>query len=60
MAKQVSLLPAITLTVQIFFASFFGFLGLLIALPLAVVAKVWLETVLIHDILDRWQRPGAG
>lgn len=59
MAKQVSLLPAVTLTVQIFFASFFGFLGLLIALPLAVVAKVWLETVLIHEILDRWQRPRA-
>lgn len=48
MAKQVSLLPAITLTVQIFFASFFGFLGLLIALPLTVVAKVWLEAVLIR------------
>lgn len=59
MAKQVSLLPAITLTVQIFFASFFGFMGLLIALPLTVVAKVWLEAVFIRDILDRWQQPGA-
>ncbi|MCY7282340.1 MAG: AI-2E family transporter, partial [Cyanobacteria bacterium CAN_BIN43] len=29
MAKQVSLLPALTLIAQIFFASFFGFLGLL-------------------------------
>ncbi|NCJ07885.1 AI-2E family transporter [Synechococcales cyanobacterium C] len=55
MAKQVSLLPAITLTVQIFFASVFGFLGLLIALPLAVVAKIWLEEVLLKDILDPWQ-----
>ena len=34
MSQQVSLLPAITLLSQIFFATFFGFLGLLIALPL--------------------------
>ncbi|WP_045056960.1 AI-2E family transporter, partial [Aliterella atlantica] len=32
MAHQVALLPAITLTAQIFFTSFFGFLGLLLAL----------------------------
>ncbi len=57
MAKQVSLLPAITLTVQIFFTSVFGFLGLLIALPLAVVAKIWLEEVLLKDVLDVWQPP---
>lgn len=54
MAHQVSLLPAITLTAQIFFASFFGFLGLLLALPLTVVTKVWLEEVLIKDIMDEW------
>lgn len=54
MAHQVALLPAVTLTAQIFFASFFGFLGLLIALPLAVVAKIWLEEVLLKDILDKW------
>jgi predicted PurR-regulated permease PerM len=54
MAKQVSLLPAITLVAQVIFATFFGFLGLLLALPLTVVAKVWLEAVLVEDILDRW------
>lgn len=54
MAQQVALLPAVTLTAQIFFASFFGFLGLLIALPLTVVAKTWLEEVLLKDILDKW------
>lgn len=52
MAKQVSLLPAVTLVAQIFFASFFGFLGLLLALPLTVVAKTWLEEGLIKNILD--------
>lgn len=54
MAHQVSLLPALTLAAQIFFATAFGFLGLLLALPLAVVSKIWLQELLIKDILDRW------
>ncbi len=54
MAKQVSLLPAVTLMAQIFFAQIFGILGLLLALPLAVVAKTWIEEVLLKDILDPW------
>ena len=54
MAKQVSLLPAVTLVAQIFFAQTFGILGLLLALPLAVVAKTWIEEVLFKDILDPW------
>ncbi len=56
MAKQVSLLPAITLTAQIFFAQTFGVLGLLLALPLTVVGKIWLEEVVFKDILDQWQK----
>ena len=55
MAKQVSLLPAITLIAQVIFTTFFGFLGLLLALPLTVVAKIWIERILVEDILDRWQ-----
>ena len=55
MAKQVSLLPAITLLAQIFFATFFGFLGLFLALPLTVVGQVWFKEVLVKDVLDRWQ-----
>lgn len=55
MAQQVSLLPAITLVAQVFFATFFGFLGLLLALPLTVVGKIWINAVLIEDVLDRWQ-----
>lgn len=54
MAKQVSLLPALTLTAQIFFTGAFGILGLLLALPLAVVAKTWIEEALFKDILDQW------
>jgi predicted PurR-regulated permease PerM len=60
MAKQVSLLPAITLIAQIFFASFFGFLGLLLALPLTVIAKTWIQEALIKDILDQWYHPEQG
>ena len=54
MQKQVSLLPAVTLLSQVAFAVFFGILGLLLALPITVVAQVWLKEVLVKDILDRW------
>ena len=57
MAQQVSLLPAITLLAQLFFVTFFGFLGLFLALPLTVVAQVWLKEVLVKDILDQWHHP---
>ncbi|MGP1383285.1 MAG: AI-2E family transporter [Thainema sp.] len=57
MAKQVSLLPALTLVAQIFFATAFGLFGLILALPLAVVAKVWLQEVIVQDILDQWNLP---
>lgn len=59
MANQVALLPAITLTSQIFFTTAFGALGLLMALPLAVVAKVWIEEALFKDILDQWHQDSA-
>jgi predicted PurR-regulated permease PerM len=55
MAHQVSLLPAITLISQLFFVTFFGFLGLFLALPLTVVAKIWLQEMLIRDVLDQWE-----
>jgi predicted PurR-regulated permease PerM len=54
MAKQVSLLPAVTLTAQIIFTTIFGLLGLLLALPLTVVTKIWVEELLFKDILDQW------
>jgi len=55
MAQQVSLFPAFTLLAQVFFATFFGFLGLFLALPLTVVLQIWLKEVLIKDVLDRWE-----
>jgi predicted PurR-regulated permease PerM len=59
MAKQVALLPAITLLSQLFFASFFGFLGLLMALPLTIVIKTWLEELWFKDVLDKWQNSSS-
>ena len=53
MQKQVALLPAATLVAQIFFATFLGPLGLILALPLAVVSKTWIEEAWIKDVLDR-------
>ncbi len=57
MAQQVSLLPAVTLLSQVFFATFFGFLGLFLSLPLTVVGQIWFKEVIIKDILDEWNLP---
>lgn len=60
MAQQVSLLPAITLLSQLFFATVFGFLGLLLSLPLTVVGQIWFKEVIIKDVLDNWNYSWAG
>ena len=54
MAQQVSLLPAVTLISQLFFVTFFGFLGLFLALHLTVVAKICVQEIVIKDVLDQW------
>jgi predicted PurR-regulated permease PerM len=56
MSRQVSLLPALTLLAQLFFASFFGFAGLVLALPLSVVSMIWFRMVLIEDVLNNWRQ----
>lgn len=53
MAQHVNLLPAVTLLAQVFFASIFGFWGLLLALPLVVVCQIWIRRALIEDVMDR-------
>ena len=55
MQKQVSLLPAITILSQVAFAAFFGIFGLFLALPIIVVAMVWLKKVLVEDFLNQLQ-----
>ena len=56
MQRQVALLPAATLIAQLFFAALLGPLGLILALPLAVVAKTWIEEAWIRDVMDRPQK----
>ncbi len=55
MARQISLPPAFTLIAQICIATKFGFLGMVLALPLADDAKIWLQEFLVKDILDQWK-----
>ena len=52
MKKQLNLLPAATIIAQIFFATFLGPLGLILALPLVIVIKTWTEEILIKDFLN--------
>lgn len=57
MKRQVSLLPAVTLLSQLIFGLLFGFLGLFLALPIVVVGQVWLQELLISDIMNKWSAP---
>lgn len=59
MRKQVSLLPVATLLSVVIFGSFFGFLGVFLSVPLVIVCKIWLNEVLIKDILNNWQHPNT-
>ncbi|WP_315787937.1 AI-2E family transporter [Fischerella sp. JS2] len=55
MKSQVSLLPAVTLLAVVLFGSFFGFLGVFLAVPLVIVCQIWIKEVLVNDILNHWQ-----
>ena len=55
MAQEVSLLPVFTILAVVIFASFFGFLGLFLAIPLLIVTQIWLKEVLVKDVLNKWQ-----
>ena len=53
MKQQVSLLPAVTLLAQVTFAVFFGFLGLLLALPLTLIIQQWLNEFWVKEFLEQ-------
>lgn len=53
MKRQVSLLPAVTLLSQVVFAVFFGFLGLLLALPLTLIIQQWLNEFWVKEFLEQ-------
>ncbi|WP_242719540.1 AI-2E family transporter [Microcoleus vaginatus] len=60
MEKQVSLLPAYTLALLTALGFFLGFLGLFLGLPILIVIQIWVQEVLIKDILDPWQTAPSG
>ena len=53
MHKQVKLLPGLTITAQFIFTIIFGPIGLLLAIPMAVVIQVFVKEVIVNDILER-------
>ena len=53
MKKQVSMLPAFAILSQLTFAIFFGFLGLLLALPLALTLQVIIKEFIIKELMDK-------
>lgn len=56
--RTVSLPPVLTLTVQIVFGSFFGFLGLMLATPLAAAGLVLVKKVYVEDVLGDRETAG--
>ncbi|MBE9212400.1 AI-2E family transporter [Plectonema cf. radiosum LEGE 06105] len=54
MKSQVSLLPVITLLAVVIFGSFFGFLGVFLAIPLVIVVQVFIQEILVKDVLNNW------
>ena len=55
MHHQVKLLPGLTLTAQFIFTVMFGPIGLILALPLAVILQVLIREIVVHDLLDPWK-----
>jgi predicted PurR-regulated permease PerM len=52
MSRQVSIPAAHILIAQIIGAALFGFMGVLLALPMAIVVMVLVREVYVHDILN--------
>lgn len=57
MKRAVSLMPLFTLLSVVIFAALFGLLGLFLAVPLLIVMQIWLQEVLVKDVMDSWQAP---
>ncbi|MGK7944611.1 MAG: AI-2E family transporter [Microcystaceae cyanobacterium] len=55
-ARQVSLLPGLSILAQIIFTIGFGILGLILALPLSIISQICIREILVNDILNRWEK----
>lgn len=56
--RAVNLLPTVALMSQLCLGALLGLPGVLLALPLVVVLQVLCQQVLVHDIMDQWDRQG--
>ncbi len=50
--RTIPLLPGFVLLAQLFFANFFGFLGLFLAVPLLITLQIFVSEIIFNDILD--------
>jgi predicted PurR-regulated permease PerM len=55
--QPLPLLRGLLLLAQVFFASVFGVLGLILAVPLTLVSQVLIQEIVLQDILDCWYQP---
>lgn len=46
-----TILPALMLLAQLSFTFFCGFLGLLLAVPIVIIAEVWMREVVVRDLV---------
>ncbi len=56
--RAVNLLPTVALMSQLCLGALLGLPGVLLALPLVVVLQVLCQQVLVHDVMDHWDRQG--
>ncbi|MGE5657227.1 MAG: AI-2E family transporter [Actinomycetota bacterium] len=56
MHKAVAIAPAITLLSVLVFSIFFGFLGLLLSVPLAIVIQTSVKELLVKDVFNEWHK----
>ena len=52
--KTVNLLPTVALMAQLSLGALLGLPGVLLALPLVVVLQVFMQRVVVHQVMDRW------
>jgi predicted PurR-regulated permease PerM len=52
MKQMVKLPPALTLLFQTMMAALFGFLGLLLAVPILATSKILVEELWVEDVAD--------
>jgi hypothetical protein len=55
MKQEVDMMPVFTILAVVIFASFFGFLGLFLTIPLLIAIQICLKEVLVKDVLNKWQ-----